>query len=188
MVNAVQHQHNSTVTPKSNQIINNDSKPLIDQSLHYKNMRAPSELIKLSIDLNKLNLCDMVVQLEKGLATELKASKSTSSLFPQTLSLDEFKETADNQKSFQGVFQDTLTTFLTAIEKRQDIPPSIKKALHQNLNTKSAFNRYGEKLGLYDNSASNNHIKLNIIEYTRALLGAMHTTSAKHIELALKAP
>ena len=159
MVNAVRHQHNSTTTPQNNPAQKNDPKPLINQSLNNLNMRAPSELITLRIDLNKLNLCDMVVQLEKGLETELKASKSTSALFPTPLSLNEFNETAKNQKSFQTVFQDTLTTFLSAIEKRQEIPQSLKKALHQKLNTKSAFYLYGEKLGHYDKSASNNHIK-----------------------------
>ncbi|HBF08675.1 MAG TPA: hypothetical protein DHW71_12605 [Gammaproteobacteria bacterium] len=186
MVNAVRHQHNSTTTPQNNPAQKNDPKPLINQSLNNLNMRAPSELITLRIDLNKLNLCDMVVQLEKGLESELKASKSTSALFPTSLSLNEFNETAKNQKSFQTVFQDTLTTFLSAIEKRQEIPESLKKALHQKLNTKSAFYLYGEKLGHYDKSASNNHIKLNVIEYTRALLGAIHSTNTKHIELALK--
>ena len=140
MVNAVRHQHNSTTTPQNNPAQKNDPKPLINQSLNNLNMRAPSELITLRIDLNKLNLCDMVVQLEKGLESELKASKSTSALFPTSLSLNEFNETAKNQKSFQTVFQDTLTTFLSAIEKRQEIPESLKKALHQKLNTKSAGN------------------------------------------------
>ena len=140
MVNAVRHQHNSTTMPQNNPAQKNDPKPLINQSLNNLNMRAPSELITLRIDLNKLNLCDMVVQLEKGLESELKASKSTSALFPTSLSLNEFNETAKNQKSFQTVFQDTLTTFLSAIEKRQEIPESLKKALHQKLNTKSAGN------------------------------------------------
>lgn len=186
MVNAVRHQHGSTTTPQNNPTQKNAPKPLINQSLNNQNMRAPSELITLHIDLNKLNLCDMVVQLERGLVSELKASKSTSALFPTSLSLNEFNETAKNQKSFQTVFQDTLTTFLSAIEKRQEIPESLKKALQQKLNTKSAFYLYGEKLGHYDKSASNNHIKLNVIEYTRALLGAIHSTNTKHIELALK--